>query len=170
MYQRGEVVLYSAHGVCRITDIVRKTMAGETAEYYVLQPIYEEGSTLFLPTGNEKLTAKMRRTPPAEELLTLIRELPDQPSLWLEEESARRDTFRDIIARGDCSELMRMVRTLHLQRRRQQEKGKHLRLSDERFLKEAEKMLHDEFALVFHLDRDEVEPFILQQIPEEKRA
>ena len=94
MYQRGEVVLYSAHGVCRITDIVRKTMAGETAEYYVLQPIYEEGSTLFLPTGNEKLTAKMRRIPPAEELLTLIRELPDQPSLWLEEESARRDTFR----------------------------------------------------------------------------
>lgn len=65
MYQRGEVVLYSAHGVCRITDIVRKTMAGETAEYYVLQPIYEEGSTLFLPTGNEKLTAKMRRIPPA---------------------------------------------------------------------------------------------------------
>ena len=31
-------------------------------------------------------------------------------------------------------------------------------------------MLHDEFALVFHLDRNEVEAFIRNQIPEEKQS
>ena len=170
MYERGDVVLYSAHGVCRITDIANKTMAGETAEYYVLQPVYEQGSTLFLPTGNEKLTAKMRRMPSAEELQALIRSLPDEPPLWMEDENARRERYREVISDGDCRELMRLIRTLYLQRKKQQERGKHLRLSDERFLKEAERMLHDEFALVFHLDRNEVEAFIRSQIPEEKRA
>ena len=170
MYERGDVVLYSTHGACRITDITNKTMAGETAEYYVLQPVYEQGSTLFLPTGNEKLTAKMHRMPSAEELEALIGSLPDEPPLWVEDENARRDRYREVIAGGDCRELMRLVRTLHRQRKSRQEHGKHLRLSDERFLKEAKRILHDEFALAFHMDRNEVEAFILSRIPEEKRV
>lgn len=44
-------------------------------------------------------------------------------------------------------------------------------MSDERFLKEAEKMLYDEFALVLNIREDEVLPFIMKQIDiEEKQS
>ena len=51
----------------------------------------------------------------------------------MEDENARRERYREVISGGDCRELMRLIRTLHLQRKKQQERGKHLRLSDERF-------------------------------------
>jgi CarD family transcriptional regulator len=44
------------------------------------------------------------------------------------------------------------------------EKGKKLRVSDERFLKDAEKVLYDEFAHVLDIKREEVLPFIFEQI------
>lgn len=42
--------------------------------------------------------------------------------------------------------------------------GKHLYISDERFLKEAEKILYDEFQFVLKLQKNEVLPFIVQKI------
>ena len=37
-------------------------------------------------------------------------------------------------------------------------------MSDERFLKDAERLLYDEFALVLRIKPDQVLPFILKQI------
>ena len=37
-------------------------------------------------------------------------------------------------------------------------------MADERFLKDAEKMLYDEFALVLNIREEEVLPFIMEQI------
>ena len=48
--------------------------------------------------------------------------------------------------------------------------GKHLRAADERFFKEAERMLYDEFALVLGMEPEEVLPFILERIQDEGQA
>ena len=60
-YHVQDTVLYGQSGVCRIADIAEKDVGGGLRAYYVLQPVFEESATIFVPVGNEALTAKMRR-------------------------------------------------------------------------------------------------------------
>ena len=46
----------------------------------------------------------------------------------------------------------------------QQKNGRRLHITDERFMKEAEKMLYEEFAYVLNIRKDQVLPFILNQV------
>ena len=55
---------------------------------------------------------------------------------------------------------MQLVRTLYLHKEKQIERGKKLHACDDRFLKTAEKMINDEFAMVLHIDPDQVPDFI----------
>ena len=51
---------------------------------------------------------------------------------------------------------------------KQKEKGKRLHVSEEVFLREAEKILYEEIALVLHMDKEEVRPYIIKELAEEK--
>ena len=68
----------------------------------------------------------------------------------------RSEEFKNIISAADCKKLVALIRLILNHEKEQQNAGKHLHLSDERFLKEAEKMVTEEFSLVLGIDRDEV--------------
>ena len=61
-YPINDTVFYGSEGVCRIVDIVKRRFQGQTEEYYVLQPVYNENSTIYVPIRNEALIGKMRRS------------------------------------------------------------------------------------------------------------
>ena len=65
-----------------------------------------------------------------------------------------------------------MIKALYRHQETRQAQGRKLHVSDERFLKEAERTLYDEFALVLNIEQDQVLPFILEQIEvaEKERA
>ncbi len=161
--------MYAAQGVCRVQGVEEKTFAGSRAEYYILQPVYAPQSTVYVPVDNAALTDKMRRLLSAEEVLRLIRSMPEESSAWVEDDGARKEAYREILAHGDHRELIRAVKAVYRRRQELQEKGRKLHAADERFFKEAEKMLYDEFALVLNLRPEEVLPFILDQIRQEDR-
>ena len=50
------------------------------------------------------------------------------------------------------------------------EKGKKLHVNDARIFIEAEKMLYEEFAHVLHIEREQVLPFIMEQMEVEKKV
>ena len=63
-----------------------------------------------------------------------------------------------------------MIKALYSRQQKLLQNGKKkLHVSDERFLKEAERMLHEEFAHVLNIQRDQVLPFILEQIQVETK-
>lgn len=169
MFYVNETVLYGTEGVCRIADIERKNFGGKQMEYYVLRPVYQDSSTIFVPLQNEALLKKMRRILSAEEIVEIIRAMPSEEYLWIEDEAERRETYKGILMDGDRGALVRLIKTLYAHQKKQQAKGKKLHISDERFLKEAEKILYDEFALVLNIKRQQVLPFILDQIQVEAR-
>lgn len=164
MYQIHEIVLYSTQGVCEIKDIVEKQVGGKQVCYYVLKPLYDDKSTVFVPVDNPALTAHMRRTLSAQEVYKLVRAMPEEECIWIEDESLRRDQYKQILLSGDREKMVRLMKTLYLHRLSQKSKGKKLHSMDEHLLKEAEKLLYEEFAYALHIECDQVEPFILQQI------
>ena len=130
----------------------------------MLKPVYAPDSTFFVPVDNENLVSKMRRILSGEEIKKLIQEMPDQNSYWIEEEEDRKERYQQILSSGNRTELVRMIKALHSHQQEQQKKGRRLHISDERFMKEAEKMLYEEFAYVLNIRKEEVLPFILQQV------
>lgn len=170
MFEVGSTVLYGSDGVCKIQDITHKEVGGVSGDYYVLEPIYQKKSTVFVPLDNERLIGRMRCILSSDELLDLINTMSDEPLMWIEDESERKTAYRDVIARGDCTELMRLVKTLYLHREKQLERGKKLHACDDRFLKTAEKMINDEFALVLKIEPDQVPAYISDHIESKETA
>lgn len=133
--------------------------------YYILQPVFEESATIFVPVGSEALTAKMRRVLSEAEITALINSLPQADSIWIDDDNARRERYKAILTGGDPGELLRLIKTLHLRAQNQKAQNKRPHLEDERFMKQAEKLLYGEFAHVLHIQREEVLPYILSRLP-----
>lgn len=83
MFEVGDVVLYTASTICRIVEITTKDFGGKESEYYILRPIYDENATVYIPTNNERLIAKMRSILTKEEVLRLIHALPETEAVWI---------------------------------------------------------------------------------------
>lgn len=164
MFSVDETVLYGAHGVCRISDISEMDMTGSRVKYYILKPIYDQRSTLFVPVGNEALTSKMRRVMSEDEVYALIGSISGRDCSWIEDEDERKQRCAEVLTSGDRAELMCMIKALYLRQKQQRELGKKLHVADERFLKDAERLLYEEFAHVLNMKCSQVLPFIIDRI------
>ena len=164
MYSTGDTVVYGTQGVCRIEGTQTKRIRGEYVEYLVLRPVYDQNSTVFVPKKNEKLMTKMRDILSAEEIYNIIQELPEKDPIWIEDDNIRKSKYQEMIDEGNRRKIMLIIKTLYRHRIEQEEKGRRLHQADEFILKQAEKLLHDEFALVLEIKPEEVVPFIMKQI------
>lgn len=170
MYHINNSVLYGTEGVCIISEIEEKEMGGEHQQYYVLKPVYRSESTIYVPVNSEKLTSKMRRVLSADEVYELIKTMPEEGTIWIDNKTDRQEKYKRILLSGDRTELIRLIKTLYLRQQAQKEMGKKLYVADENMMKDAERILYEEFAHVLDIEREQVFPMILEQIdPEEKK-
>ena len=131
----NDIVSYGAQGVCKITGVTEKNFGDTVLSYYVLEPVYRQNSTIFVPVNNQKLVAKIERLLTREEVLELIRQVAADEIPWIENEPLRRQHHQEILANGDKKALLFALKALHLHRKEQLLKGKKLHLADERFLR-----------------------------------
>lgn len=169
MYQVGDLVQYGMNGVCRVTEIREEAFGGKKEMYYILTSVGRKNNTVYVPVANEKLVGKMRRILKPDEIYAIIEAMPDEKADWIEDDVARKETFRDIVKSGDCHRIMKMIKSLYLHKQELAEKGKKLHAGDEQLFREAENILHEEFAVVLHIKKEEVLPFITKQIEPEAR-
>ena len=164
MYQVNENVLYGSQGVCRIIEIAKKDFQGSQMEYYILKPVENNASTIYVPVNNEALTGKMRRVLSPEEIERLIASAPQQPSVWIENDNDRKEAYKAVLSGGDRMALLKVIQALYLHQEELRKKGKRLHLADEHIFKAAEKILYEEFALALHITPEQVPPFIRSRI------
>lgn len=164
MIRIHDMVLYGAHGVCEVEDTTVKKVGDREIHYFILKPVYDRSSTVYVPADNEELIGKIRRILSAEEIYEIIRTMPDEDLLWIENETERRKAFNDILSSGDRNQLIRLIKTLYFRQQERKEHKKNLLMSDEKLMKDAERILYEEFTYVLHIERDQVLPFITEQI------
>ena len=99
-----------------------------------------------------------------DELLALIRELPDQQVQCDPSPDARKQYYSETLKRGDHRELLRMVKAIYDFKKKRHAVGKRLSGFDEAAMREAENMLYTEFALVLDIQPKDVVPFIRREL------
>ena len=164
MFEVNDMVLYGTNGVCELIGIEKRDCGGKMVEYYILKPFYTSNSTVFVPVNNPKLTSKMRYVLTREEIHRMIRSIPENRPEWTEDERERKEKFKDITGRADTFELIRLIGALLEHQREVVERGKKLHIADERMLREAEKMICDEFAYVLGISQEEVADYITREL------
>lgn len=78
--------------------------------------------------------------------------------------SYSKEKYTKILKSGDNKQLVKLIRTLYLEKEKKKVEGKKLYVNDEKIMTNAEKLLHEEFALVLDIKVDEVLPFILGKL------
>ena len=160
MFQKNDIVLYGTHSVCRIEDISELQFSGKPTIYYILKPVYRAESTIFVPVTNATLSEKMHAILSPEEVKHLLNILPGEPSSWLDGSERRKERYRHFLADYDRLGLLKIIRDLRLQQQKQVARGRKLYASDEAILRDAERLIFDEFAYVLHISRSQVDSLI----------
>lgn len=160
MFQVGDQVVYGIHGVCRVVDQEERVVDRKRVTYLALEPVGQGDSKYLVPTQNAAAMAKLRRMLSREELEEMLSSQDVRSDGWIKDENLRKQTYRELINSGDRARLMRMVHTLHRHKAAQTAAGRKCHLCDENFLRDAEKLLTGEFAIVLDMEPDQVKRYI----------
>ena len=166
MFKIGDVVVYSATGVCKISDICEKSFGADVLQYYMLSPLMKKSSTVFVPINNEKLTQKMHHVLTENEFEETFAIANSQVFVRPDSESERRNKFTEILNSGNRALLIQMVLDLKLYKSQQIQNSRRLHLADERLLSCSQELLFEEIAYVFEIEQDSVQEFLKSKIPQ----
>ena len=167
MYQVGEWVIYGIHGVCRVAGVEKQLVNRKRTQYLVLEPLTQSESRFYLPTENHVAMSKLKAVLTKTEMEELFASDVVHQDAWIQEENLRKQHYREVIGGGDRILLMRMVGTLYRYKEAQAAAGRKFHQSDENFLRDAEKLLSSEVALVMELSPEEARNYLRNQL---KRA
>ena len=163
-FKEGDVVVYGSQGICRITGTEKMRVGGKSTVYFILNPVYRRNSKIFVPSDNEKLMEKMHSVIEKDEIDELIRNAAEDTSEWVENDAERKDFFKSALASGDRGKIINVIKTIRLHKTEREESGKRLHQSDEAFLKEAEALIYEEFAVVLGIEPVKVLDYIMDEI------
>lgn len=166
MYKVNDMVVYGNEGVCKITEITSRVFANKTKEYYVLKPVYNENTVLYIPVQSEELASKMKKILSVDEIYEIIHMDPKENGDWIDNDNQRKEKYKEVLRNGDRKEIMKMIRLLYLHQQELKEAGKKFHMADDKFFKDAEKILYDEFAYVLDIKQEDVIPFICKELEE----
>ena len=155
MFRVDDVIVYGVQGVCKIADTEEKTVSGVKKTYFVLKPVADGGATIFVPTDNEHVLKKMRRLLTKEEIHQLIRSMPEENPQCIANENERKELYKIILAKGDHLQMIQMLKAIYANKKEREAEGKRWHMSDERFFKDAEQILYNEFQYVLGLNSKE---------------
>ena len=161
MFQIGNRVVYGIHGICTIVGVELRSVDRKKVEYFVLEPVEQPGARYYVPTGNQAALAKLKHVLTAGELEQLLSSKDARADCWIADENLRKQKYRQLINSGDRAALISMVRTLHDHKKAQLAAGWKFHLSDENFLRDAEKLLNAEFSLVLNIPVGKVAEYII---------
>ena len=161
----GDVIIYGRHGICRVTGLKDMCMDELMRPYYVLKPVYHTAATVYVSAINGRRKSEIRNLLSTDEIFSLVKKMSGKNFIWNKDNRKRKELYGQILADGDHSELIKMIKTLHCRKQELKDinKNNKLQISDEDFLKNAEKTLCEEFAYVLNINREDVIPLIYEQ-------
>lgn len=168
MFQVNDVLIYGSQGVCEIVGVEQKSIGGAKRTYFVLKPLKDQGSTIYAPTDNAIVLKKMRRLLTVRQINDLIDSMPDEKTVWIDNVNERKDCYKNLLAGGDPSGLIQMIKAIYAHKKEREAAGKRLHIMDEHFFKDAEQILYNEFQYVLKLNsKEELMKYILARITTE---
>ena len=171
MFQAGELLVYGSTGVCRVEEIteLNHTVRDRGRRYYVLKPLWQDG-VIYAPVDSEKVP--MRPVMSREEADTLIDRMPGIQAAVCRGSTpqALAQQYQSAVKEGGHQALIEMMKAIYRKRGQAEAKNRRLGLVDERYMKQAERLLYGELATALEIPYDGVEDYIAARLEEPAEA
>lgn len=167
MFQPGDLVVYGSTGVCRVEKLTRPNLSGASRDklYYLLKPLQQDG-VIYTPTENGKVP--MRPVILAEEAEALIDLIPSIQAKAFHGSTlqALAQHYQSIVRTHDCRDLLELMMSIYAKRQQVESQKRRLGMVDERFMRQAERLLYGEFSVALGIPFEEVQPYIARRVDE----
>ena len=169
MFQPGEVIVYGTSGVCRVEEITRLPGGDRKRMYYKLKPLWQDG-VIYAPLDSEKIP--MRPVISRQEAEDLIERMPGIQAAVCRGTTvqALAQQYQSAVRDGGHQALIEMMKSIYLKRGQAEAKNRRLGIVDERYMKQAERMLYGELATALEIPYDEVGNYIAARLEGESQS
>ena len=163
MFQIDEFVIHTTGGICQVKDIAPLTIPGadKNRNYYLLVPVKEKGSKVFVPTDNP---SAIRPVITSDEAWSLIDEIPSIEETAIDNDKLREAKYKEVIKSCDLHELVGVIKNLYTRRLQRIEAGKKTTATDDKYFKIAEENLYSELAFALGKEKSEMQSIIANRI------
>ncbi|MBQ8000931.1 MAG: CarD family transcriptional regulator [Ruminococcus sp.] len=149
----GEFVVYKKHGIYEIAEIRREKICSELKTYYILKSVYDSNATVYVPTDKEDLVNQMEKVLSKKEIEDIILCSKSEPMEWIPANAERFQTQEDIIAQGNLSVILAMMRLLMNKKEEAIRTKTKVFAHDDRMLTACQKIICEAFAFSLGLDK-----------------
>ena len=162
MFQIGDCVVSSTNGICNIEDQVWLDLSGEKRMYFLLIPMKDTSSKLYIPVDSAE--KRIRKAMTEDEATKLLASLKVIPELEIKNEKFCEKEYKAAVYSGDPVMLAKVIKTIYLRREKRLSSGKKTTVIDDRYFKTAIHVLHSELAYALGSEEDAVEGKIIEAI------
>ena len=152
MYQVGDRVVYGIHGVCQVVAIEEQRVDRKNLTYLALEPVPHGGSRFLVPAHNKCAMSKLQPILSPVEMEQLLLDCSLRQGQWIPVDNRRKQIYRELTSGGDRRAILEMICTVRRHKEAQFEAGKKVHLCDENFLRDAEKLIAGEIAVIMDLE------------------
>lgn len=163
MYQEGELVVYGATGVCRVEGFGNPDPRDRSGrKYYVLKPLYQDGFVYTPVDGG----GPMRPVMSADAARALIALIPSiQPEVFRERTlQLLAQKYQSLMQTGDCRDLLKLTMSVREKRMQAERQNRRLGMVDEKYGRQAERLLFGELAVALNIPINAVSSYIAEQM------
>ena len=164
MFNKGDYVVNSINGICRIDDIVELNTPNGKKEYYLLIPFNEQTAKIYIPL--DSASKRIRYAMNKEQAIQLIESIKNINETYIENEKEREKIYKDAINSCNPQKLVGIIKNLYLRRLERTNSGKKNTVVDDRYFKLAENQLHNELSFALQVEKEQVVQIIAQSIVE----
>ena len=155
MYQIGDYIVKSVNGICEVKDIIHPDFVDDTKKlYYLLQPLSDEKTLLYVPTSRND--GSMRPVITEKEAQELIQMIPAINEPWINNERDRERNYKEAIRSNNPQKLIGIIKLIYQRKKMRQEQGKKTTIIDEQYFDKAENLLYSELEIVMGKSRKEI--------------
>ncbi len=156
MYSVGDFVVKVNDGVCHVKEITQLQMSGVANDrlYYVLVPVHNKGSRIFVPVEGKVNELRCVVTPQTvDRILGKVSEMDVE---WIVNNKLRELKYKEVLHEGNLETLIGYIKVMYQKRGERESLGKRNTALDERYLKMMEDAVYAEMAFSLGCERAEI--------------
>ncbi|MCI2056777.1 MAG: CarD family transcriptional regulator [Oscillibacter sp.] len=169
MYQNGDLVVYGSTGVCKVEGLGSPDYRGVDRErkYYLLNPLYQDG-VIYTPVDGGKVP--IRPVMSADDAHKLIDLIPSVHAEACHERTLQllAQKYQTALQSGDSRDLLKLTMSVHVKRKQAEKQNHRLGMVDEKYGKQAERLLFGELAVALDIPFEQVPTYIASRVNDEE--
>ena len=122
MFNKGDYVVNSNNGICKIDGTVTMNTQNGNKEYYLLIPLNEQTAKIYIPVdvADQRIRYAMNK----EQAMQLINGIKSIHETYIENEKEREKVYKAAVSSCNPQKLVGIIKTLYLRRLEREKSGK----------------------------------------------